>query len=114
MLNFVPAALSSMNGISMDVFIGIGRETLKMFLDSSLYLLLGFFLAGVLAWLVPARTVARFMGGGGYRSVVSGALRRAASAVLVLGRSGRDRPSPAGRDKRLGDGLFDFGAGNRR
>lgn len=58
----------------MDTLLSIGRETLQLFLDSSLYLLLGFLLAGVLAWLIPAKIVARFMGGSGYRAVLSGAL----------------------------------------
>ncbi|MDP7387260.1 MAG: permease, partial [Nitrospinota bacterium] len=43
-------------------------------LDSSLYLLIGFTLAGILAWIAPRGSVVRFMGGGGILSSLRGAL----------------------------------------
>ncbi len=58
----------------MNFFAEVGRATLDMMLDSSLYLLIGFTLAGILAWIAPRGYVVRFMGGGGILSSLRGAM----------------------------------------
>ena len=58
----------------MNFFAEVGRATLDMMLDSSLYLLIGFTLAGIIAWIAPHGSVVRFMGGGGILSSLRGAM----------------------------------------
>ncbi|MEE9275054.1 MAG: SO_0444 family Cu/Zn efflux transporter [bacterium] len=65
----------------MGLLQSIGRQTLGMLLDSSLFLLFGFALAGIMAWRIPSGGVARHLGGRGMKPVLLGAL---AGAPLPL------------------------------
>jgi hypothetical protein len=58
----------------MNILAGILLESWKILLESAIYLLFGFLMAGILYILVPAEKVAKYLGGKGIKPVIRAAL----------------------------------------
>ena len=67
----------------VDFLLQVALQTWWILKEAAVFLLFGFALAGVLAVLVPARTMLRFFGTGKIRSVLWGAVIGAPSTRSI-------------------------------